>query len=109
MHDHLHFELLIIIIITSSSSSHIIIITHYHIMLISGASTDEAQVNVARDIANQMCDVFDQRDYYGVVNVSYLSASTQVHMKPFMVLAEKIGAMQVLYGGGDTHTLDYSR
>jgi len=42
-----------------------------------------------------MCDVFDQRDYYGVVNVSYLSASTQVHMKPFMVLAEKIGAMQV--------------
>jgi len=59
-----------------------------------GASTDEAQVNVARDIANQMCDVFDQRDYYGVVNVSYLSASTQVHMKPFMVLAEKIGAMQ---------------
>ena len=71
-------------------------------MLLSGASTDEAQVNVARDIANQMCDVFDQRDYYGVVNVSYLSASTQVHMKPFMVLAEKIGAMQVLYGGGDT-------
>ena len=27
-----------------------------------GASTDEAQVNVARDIATQMCDVFDQRD-----------------------------------------------
>ena len=63
---------------------------------ITGASTDEAQINVARDIANQMCDVFDQRDYYGVVNVNYLSASTQVHMKPFMVLAEKIGAMQVL-------------
>ena len=26
-----------------------------------GASTDEAQINVARDIAVQMCDVFDQK------------------------------------------------
>lgn len=58
-----------------------------------GASTEEAQVNVARDIANQMCDVFDQKDFFGVVNVSYLMASTQVHMKPFMVLCETIGAM----------------
>lgn len=59
-----------------------------------GASTDEAQVNVARDIANQMCDTFDQKDFLGVVNVSYLAASTQPHMKPFMQLAETIGAMQ---------------
>ena len=35
---------------------------------------DEAQVNVARDIAVQMCDVFEQRDYVGVVNVSYMAA-----------------------------------
>lgn len=55
---------------------------------------DEAQVNVARDIAVQMCDVFDQRDFLGVVNVDYLSVSTQPHMKPFMALAETIGAMQ---------------
>ena len=59
-----------------------------------GASTDEAQINVARDIATQMCDVFDQKDYFGVMNVSYLAASTQTHMKPFMRLAETIGAMQ---------------
>jgi D-3-phosphoglycerate dehydrogenase len=58
-----------------------------------GASTEEAQINVARDIANQMCDVFDHKDFLGVVNVSYLLASTQVHMKPFMELAETIGAM----------------
>ena len=58
-----------------------------------GASTEEAQINVARDIATQMCDVFDQKDYFGVVNVSYLMASTQVHMKPFMSLAETIGTM----------------
>ncbi len=59
-----------------------------------GASTDEAQVNVARDIAVQMCDVFDQKDYVGVVNVSYMIAGTQPHMKPFMELSECIGAMQ---------------
>jgi len=59
-----------------------------------GASTEEAQINVARDIANQMCDVFEQKDFLGVVNVSYLLASTQVHMKPFMKLAETIGSMQ---------------
>ena len=35
---------------------------------------DEAQINVARDIAVQMCDVFDQKDYVGVVNVSYMAA-----------------------------------
>ena len=35
---------------------------------------DEAQVNVARDIAVQMCDVFEQKDYVGVVNVSYMAA-----------------------------------
>eukprot|EP00600_Ochromonadales_sp_CCMP1393_P001691 CAMPEP_0174983164 /NCGR_PEP_ID=MMETSP0004_2-20121128/16966_1 /TAXON_ID=420556 /ORGANISM="Ochromonas sp., Strain CCMP1393" /LENGTH=532 /DNA_ID=CAMNT_0016235335 /DNA_START=245 /DNA_END=1843 /DNA_ORIENTATION=- len=58
-----------------------------------GASTEEAQINVARDIATQMCDVFEQKDFFGVVNVSYLSASTQQHMKPFMQLAETIGAM----------------
>jgi D-3-phosphoglycerate dehydrogenase / 2-oxoglutarate reductase len=59
-----------------------------------GASTEEAQVNVARDIANQMCDVFEQKDFLGVVNVSYLSASTHPHIKPFMSLALTIGAMQ---------------
>ncbi len=59
-----------------------------------GASTEEAQINVARDIANQMCDVFDQKDFLGVVNVNYLLASTQTPMKPFMKLAETIGSMQ---------------
>jgi phosphoglycerate dehydrogenase-like enzyme len=27
-----------------------------------GASTEEAQINVARDIAAQVCDVFDQKE-----------------------------------------------
>ena len=31
-------------------------------------------MNVARDIAVQMCDVFDAKDYVGIVNVSYIAA-----------------------------------
>jgi len=41
-------------------------------------------VNVARDIASQMADVLDQRDFVGIVNVSYLAASTQVPPWPLM-------------------------
>jgi D-3-phosphoglycerate dehydrogenase len=59
-----------------------------------GASTDEAQVNVARDIAAQMCDVFDAKDYVGIVNVSYIAASSLPHIKPFKILAETIGSIQ---------------
>ena len=58
-----------------------------------GASTEEAQVNVARDIAIQMCDVFDETDYVGVVNVSYMAEATREPMKPFMALAETIGTI----------------
>jgi hypothetical protein len=38
---------------------------------------EEAQINVAKDIANQMCDVFDQKDYVGIVNVSYMAAVSE--------------------------------
>jgi D-3-phosphoglycerate dehydrogenase len=45
------------------------------------------------DIANQMCDVFDQKDFVGILNVPYIAQSTQVHMKPFMHLAEMVGSL----------------
>ncbi len=58
-----------------------------------GASTEEAQMNVARDIATQMCDVFDKKDYVGVMNVDYMTSSTIPQMKPFMRLSETMGAL----------------
>jgi D-3-phosphoglycerate dehydrogenase len=37
-----------------------------------GASTEEAQINVARDIAQQMCDVFDQKEVcFSVYDLSF--------------------------------------
>lgn len=58
-----------------------------------GASTDEAQVNVSRDIAVQMCDVFEQKEYVGIVNVSYMGAATQPPMRPFMALGLLLGTL----------------
>lgn len=58
-----------------------------------GASTEEAQVNVARDIAKQMCDLLDGKDYVGVVNVPYIAAASLPNIKPFMRLAESMGGM----------------
>lgn len=51
---------------------------------------------MARDIALQMCDVFDAKDYVGIVNVSYMGAATQPVMKPFMVLSETLGSILVI-------------
>ena len=58
-----------------------------------GASTEEAQINVAKDIAVQISDVFENKDYTGVINVSYMNATTQPAMKSFMRLAETMGQM----------------
>jgi D-3-phosphoglycerate dehydrogenase len=65
-----------------------------------GASTDEAQLNVAKDIAVQMSDAFDEQQgisaadyYFSVVNAGYLASSTLPNMPPFLELAETIGNM----------------
>lgn len=72
-----------------------------------GASTDEAQLNVAKDVAVQMSDAFDEQvgihanDYYfSVVNAGYLASSTLPHMPPFVSLAKTMGAMQAQVSSG---------
>lgn len=65
-----------------------------------GASTDEAQLNVAKDIAVQMSDAFDEQQglnaadyYFSVVNAGYLASSTLPGMSSFLDLSESIGGM----------------
>lgn len=38
------------------------------------------QVNVARDVAVQMCDTLEGKAYTGVVNVSYMAVANEVGM-----------------------------
>lgn len=60
-----------------------------------GASTEEAQEKVARDIALQFVDLFEGRAVRGVVNSKILATMyAKKELAPFVELAERIGALQ---------------
>jgi hypothetical protein len=50
-----------------------------------GASTEEAQINVARDIAQQMCDVFDQKEVMRRLPVFFLFLASFLSLIPPLV------------------------
>jgi len=58
-----------------------------------GASTEEAQVAVAVDIANQMVDYFKDGTIRNSVNLPPLELELMKKLKPYLVLAEKIGCL----------------
>lgn len=59
-----------------------------------GASTEEAQVGVAVDIAEQIVDVLLGRPARAAVNMPSLAADLMVLTAPYLRLAEKIGSLQ---------------
>ena len=71
------------------------LLSHPHVVCTPhlGASTEEAQLKVAADVAVQMCNVFSREGFEGVLNVNYMAASTDKHMTPFMHLAYTMGVM----------------
>lgn len=58
-----------------------------------GASTEEAQVNVAIDIAEQIADVLTGRPARAAVNMPALSADALVLARPYLLLGEQIGSL----------------
>lgn len=60
-----------------------------------GASTEEAQVNVSIDIASTVRDVLLGRGVRNAVNMPSLDPELAKSIKPYLALAEKIGAMQI--------------
>jgi D-3-phosphoglycerate dehydrogenase len=58
-----------------------------------GASTTEAQVNVAIQVAEQMADFLLLGGITNAVNVPSLSAEEAPRLRPYMVLAEKLGRL----------------
>jgi D-3-phosphoglycerate dehydrogenase len=67
-----------------------------------GASTDEAQDKVAKEIAMNMINSFEGRSVAGVVNsrlLSELHARKDLH--PFIELTERIGSLQSQIAGGE--------
>lgn len=59
-----------------------------------GASTEEAQVNVAIDISEQIADVLQGKPARSAVNLPAVSADELARVTPFLVLASKIGSLQ---------------
>ncbi|MBV8238082.1 MAG: ACT domain-containing protein, partial [Sphingomonas sp.] len=58
-----------------------------------GASTTEAQVNVAIQVAEQMADYLVTGGVTNALNMPSLSAEEAPKLKPYMALAEKLGSL----------------
>jgi len=58
-----------------------------------GASTNEAQVNVALQVAEQMADYLVNGGVTNALNLPSLSAEEAPKLKPYMALAEKLGSL----------------
>lgn len=65
-----------------------------------GASTEEAQEKVARQIAVQISDMLKERGVVGAVNADVIQMALRQDIKPFVVLAEKLGSLATQLGGG---------
>ncbi|MCS7228769.1 MAG: phosphoglycerate dehydrogenase [Candidatus Kryptonium sp.] len=59
-----------------------------------GAATEEAQEKVAIQIAHQIADALKERAIVGAVNAEILQLAMNEEIKPYLLLAEKIGSFQ---------------
>ncbi len=71
-----------------------------------GASTTEAQVNVAIQIAEQMSDYLLLGGITNAVNVPSLSAEEAPRLRPYMALAEKLGRLVGQIAGAEIRSID---
>lgn len=65
-----------------------------------GASTEEAQVNVAIDIAESVRDAMLNKGLRNAVNVPSVDSETLKNLHPYLNLAEKIGLLQTQLAEG---------
>ena len=60
-----------------------------------GASTEEAQEKVAEQIATQMADALENKNYKGSLNGKSIALLTNKEVGPYLELAEKLGRLTV--------------
>ncbi|MBK5265678.1 MAG: phosphoglycerate dehydrogenase, partial [Alphaproteobacteria bacterium] len=70
-----------------------------------GASTNEAQVNVAIQVAEQLSDYLLSGGVTNALNMPSLSAEEAPKLRPYMELAEKLGSLVGQLGGEDIQGL----
>lgn len=76
-----------------------------------GASTVEAQVNVAVSVAEEVANVLQGRPFQNAINLPSLTAEQKAYLQPFLTLGEKLGSflgqavpgpladLEITYGG----------
>ncbi len=70
------------------------------------ASTDEAQLTVAIDVARQMSDYLKTGAIVNAVNVPSLDSETRRALQPLLFLAERLGLFQSQYAKGRPQSLE---
>ncbi len=70
-----------------------------------GASTEEAQVNVAREVAEQVVRALRGEPVPSAVNVPPIDPETYRQLKPYLELAEKLGRFQAQYPSGNVREM----
>lgn len=75
-----------------------------------GASTEEAQEKVAEQIATQMADALENKNYKGSLNGKSISLLTNQEVQPYLKLAEKLGRMvaQIIPDHTNNFEFEYS-
>lgn len=71
-----------------------------------GAATDEAQINVAIAIAEQVADFLTRGEVRAAVNFPSMSAERLAVLRPFLILAEKVGLLQAQLAPGAPTEVD---
>lgn len=71
-----------------------------------GASTEEAQVEVAVDVARQIVDVLAGRPPQSAVNLPTLPPETREFIAPFLPLVEKLGRLQAQIADGRIESIE---
>jgi D-3-phosphoglycerate dehydrogenase len=65
-----------------------------------GASTEEAQEKVAVQIAHEIVDALHGRSYVGVVNGAVMQLTLKEEVRPYVLLAEKMGSLVAQLAAG---------
>ena len=71
-----------------------------------GASTEEAQRDVAGEVAEQIRDYLQKGEVRNAVNMPSLSAEAYAQVKPFLDLAERLGSLAGQVVGGSLKRLE---
>ncbi|MFV9511421.1 phosphoglycerate dehydrogenase [Tepidibacillus sp. LV47] len=88
------------------------LIKHPHVVITPhlGASTEEAQLNVAIDVAEEVYNKLTGKPFRNAVNMPSLSLETLNHVRPYIQLAEKLGIIveNVTFGAIEKVEISFS-